>query len=58
MKTLSLLLLLCTALALTVEINNIHNGYRNIYQGSFSVEGSQISLTSYVLIALADFSQA
>jgi hypothetical protein len=43
------LLLIQAALTLTVEINNIHNGYRNIYQGRISLEeNSRLAISNYV----------
>ena len=48
MKILCLLALVISSLALTVEINNIHNGYRNIYVGTATIEGSVLTLGSYV----------
>jgi hypothetical protein len=33
MKALCIVLLVVSSLAFSIEINNIHNGYRNVYKG-------------------------
>ena len=38
MKLLSLALLVLSVWSLTFELNNIHNGYRNVYKGHPHVE--------------------
>jgi hypothetical protein len=48
-KFAALLLLLATAAALTLEVNNIHYGYRNVYHAQeIAVEGSKLILKDYV----------
>ena len=48
MKKLCFALLLVCALTLSIEINNIHNGYRNVYKGTPVLLQETLSLTSYV----------
>lgn len=45
------LFLIQAALTFTVEINNIHNGYRNVYQGRVSLEeNSRLVISNHVMM--------
>ena len=52
MKILSFLLLISMAVSITIELNNIHNGYRNVYKGTVQIEEPKINLKPFVLIKL------
>lgn len=51
-KVMSLYLLLHLACTLTVEINNIHNGYRNVYQGQSALQSHYVILSPYASLLL------
>lgn len=53
MKILGFLLLISMAVSITIELNNIHNGYRNVYKGTVQIEEPKISLKPFVLIKLS-----
>jgi len=49
MKILIIALLTIYAVSLTVEINNIHYGFRNIYVGNPHFQESLLKVSPYVL---------
>ena len=53
MKILSFLLLISMAVSITIELNNIHNGYRNVYKGTVQIEEPKIHLKPFVFIKLS-----
>ncbi len=48
------ILLIQASLCFTVEINNIHNGYRNIYEGKVSIKNTNLLLNDYVPLHLEE----
>ena len=53
MKILGFLLLISLTVSITIELNNIHNGYRNVYKGTVRMEEPKIHLKPFVLIRLS-----
>ena len=52
MKLVVLAVLVVIATSLTVEVSNIHNGYRNVYRGKGVMKSELFHLIDFVYIYL------